>query len=341
MGWLKRMSTSVSGPNLHSMRHLYLTSVRPIISYACAAWFTLSVDPDNPYPLKDALIQRLDTLQTNCLRSIAGAFKTTSNLPLHKELNIPPIAVYLQEKAMAHRARNYKSDDYKLLRSKTERFPHKATLNCFKRHPLLELYKAAGSLRDCAKAWWLDQNDTVFWENPVSQGEAITKYMKRQALLLCRELWEEFKSNEKKYRDTRIRKTTLGVQRRPVATMGDWGPRNLKRYRGLNRAQSTILIQMRTGFIGLNSFLYPKGVSLLFSPFLPLPPTPPCLPTPFTIGFFFLSRRFYPTSITSLLSCPLSTISALLSFRGLSDIAPPVIACRHKHVSLQPRCPHS
>ncbi|OBR04425.1 reverse transcriptase [Colletotrichum higginsianum IMI 349063] len=168
--------------------------------------------------------------------------------------------MYLQEKAMAHRARNYESDDYELLRRKTERFPHKATLNCFKRHPLLELYEAAGSLRDCAKAWWLDQNDTVFWENPVSQGEAITKYMKRQALLLCRELWEEFQSNEKKYWDTRIRKTTLGVQRRPVATMGDWGPRNLKRYRGLNRAQSTILIQMRTGFIGLNSFLYPKGL---------------------------------------------------------------------------------
>ncbi|GJC99064.1 zinc knuckle [Colletotrichum higginsianum] len=141
MGWLKRMSTSVSGPNLHSMRHLYLTSVRPIISYACAAWFTLSADPKNPYPLKDGLIQRLDTLQTNCLRSIAGAFKTTSNLPLHKELNIPPIAVYLQEKATAHRARNYESDDYKLLLSKTERFPHKATLNCFKRHPLFESAK--------------------------------------------------------------------------------------------------------------------------------------------------------------------------------------------------------
>ncbi|WQF84373.1 hypothetical protein CDEST_09387 [Colletotrichum destructivum] len=42
--------------------------------------------------------------------------------------------------------------------------------------------------------------------------------------------------------------------------MGGWGPRNLKRYRGLHRAQSTILIQMRTGFIGLNSFLYPKGM---------------------------------------------------------------------------------
>ncbi|WQF84374.1 hypothetical protein CDEST_09388 [Colletotrichum destructivum] len=99
---------------------------------------------------------------------------------------------------MAHRARNYESDDYKLLLSKTERFPHKPTLNCFKRHPLFELYEAAGRLRDCAKAWWLDQNDTAFWENSVSQGEAITKYMKRQAFLLCRELWTKFQSNEEK-----------------------------------------------------------------------------------------------------------------------------------------------
>ncbi|KAK1991237.1 hypothetical protein LX36DRAFT_561883, partial [Colletotrichum falcatum] len=47
----------------------------------------------------------------------------------------------------------------------------------------------------------------------------------------------------------------------PQALLGGWGRRNIKRYEGLSRAQSTILLHCRTGLIGLNACLHSLNAS--------------------------------------------------------------------------------
>ncbi|KAG7044325.1 Zinc knuckle [Colletotrichum scovillei] len=102
MEWIKRMSKSIWGPSLERMRELYLSSVRPIISYACPVWFVLGNSASRLYQTKQKLIHELRSLQSECLAFVAGAFRRTSSLMLHKELFVMPIAVYLHQLAMAH-----------------------------------------------------------------------------------------------------------------------------------------------------------------------------------------------------------------------------------------------
>lgn len=42
----------------------------------------------------------------------------------------------------------------------------------------------------------------------------------------------------------------------PAALVKDWVPASLKYYKGLSRAQSTMLLQCRTECIGLNDYLF-------------------------------------------------------------------------------------
>ncbi|KAF5517530.1 putative RNA-directed DNA polymerase from transposon X-element [Colletotrichum aenigma] len=106
LGFLKRISSSVMGPNLIDMRRLYITSVRPIITYACACWFVLADGKGQPFRITKKLIARLDRLQRECLVEISGAYSQTPVMVLQKELNIEPIEVALHRIATAHRVRN-------------------------------------------------------------------------------------------------------------------------------------------------------------------------------------------------------------------------------------------
>ncbi|KAF4478276.1 hypothetical protein CGGC5_v014021 [Colletotrichum fructicola Nara gc5] len=74
LGFLKRISSSVMGPNLIDMRRLYITSVRPIITYACACWFVLADGKGQQFRITKKLIARLDRLQRECLVNISGAY---------------------------------------------------------------------------------------------------------------------------------------------------------------------------------------------------------------------------------------------------------------------------
>ncbi|KAF4813436.1 putative RNA-directed DNA polymerase from transposon X-element [Colletotrichum siamense] len=235
MDYMKRKISSVSGPSLLKMCQLYATSIRPIIAYACPVWFVVPSIEAKGYGLNQTLIDKLDAIQTGCLRVFAGVFSKTSSLPLHKEVNMEPIAVYLQRMAMSHRACNSMTEDGKLLIGKTTKFPFKSTRSpCFKKQPYFKLYQAASRLADKAKDQYLSKNLPDVWDNAVDRRIAINEYLEAQSDTLCR---------------------------------GDWGASNLKRHQHLTRVESTIILRCRTGFIGLNSYLYKR--TLADSPMCP------------------------------------------------------------------------
>lgn len=253
LGWLRGMSRSTWGPGLMQMRQLYITSIRPIITNACPVWFTNEINQE--------LINRLDSLQCLCLRAIAGAFKSTSGPQLQKELHIQPIAVHLQRLASCHRARNIFTRDFELLDN--HYFPHKQKLKFLESHSYRILYDRARGLVDDAEEA-LRQSDDKLKDvpfddmDPYRRSGFITKHIRSQAELLADETWQEH------CKTSATRKhAPNGVCDRPVAAQGTWGKHNLKRFKGLSRAQGTILIQCRTGFIGLNTFLRPRTVCLL------------------------------------------------------------------------------
>ncbi|KAK2051893.1 hypothetical protein LY76DRAFT_368964 [Colletotrichum caudatum] len=64
----------------------------------------------------------------------------------------------------------------------------------------------------------------------------------------------------KRYLEKRSFTYSLFNQNPPVL-VGELGALNLKRYKGLSRAQSTILLHCRTGIIGLNATLHHRHLS--------------------------------------------------------------------------------
>ncbi|KAF4901311.1 RNA-directed DNA polymerase from mobile element jockey, partial [Colletotrichum viniferum] len=254
---LKRMSTSVSGPNLLHMRQLYLSTIRPIISYACPAWFMLGNDSSKTYNFRQPYIHRLDNLQNECLVTVAGAYKKAPTVPLHKELHVDPIAVYLQRVAMSHRARNIFTDDYDLIN--TTSFPFKREMTFLKSHPYKIDYDHARELVQEAEQQLRESKPgladaTLVDMDPRKRSQVVNRYIRAQAALLSEHLWKAYRD-----RPRPSRTVAYGLRGRPVAAEGKWGAFNLKRYKGLSRAQSSILIQCRTGYIGLKAFLHPKN----------------------------------------------------------------------------------
>ncbi|KAF4900995.1 RNA-directed DNA polymerase from mobile element jockey [Colletotrichum viniferum] len=259
MDYMKRKISSVSGPSLLKMCQLYATSIRPVIAYACPVWFVVSSIEAKGYGLNQTLIDKLDAIQTGCLRVFAGVFSKTSSLPLHKEVNMEPIAVYLQRMAMSHRACNSMAEDGKLLIGKTTKFPFKSTRSpCFKKQPYFKLYQAASRLAEKAKDQYLSKNLPDVWDNAVDRRIAINEYLEAQSDTLCRYIWWWFKEKRKR-RSTR--QSWYGTHCRPLATGGDWGASNLKRHQHLTRVESTIVLHCRTGLIGLNSYLYRRKLA--------------------------------------------------------------------------------
>ncbi|KAK2730780.1 hypothetical protein CKAH01_09403 [Colletotrichum kahawae] len=168
--------------------------------------------------------------------------------------------------AMSHRARNSMAEDGKLLIEKTNKFPFKSTdSRCFENQPYFKLYQAASRLAEKAKVQYLSKNLPDVWDNAVDRGIAINEYLEAQSDILCRYIWWKFKEKRKR-RSTR--QSWYGTHCRPLATGGDWGAFNLKRHQHLTRVESTIILHCRTGFIGLNSYLYKRTIS----------PTHPCVP---------------------------------------------------------------
>ncbi|KAF3808262.1 hypothetical protein GCG54_00006881 [Colletotrichum gloeosporioides] len=256
---LKRMSTSVSGPNLLHMRQLYLSTIRPIISYACPAWFMLGNDSSTTYNFRQPYIHRLDNLQNECLVTVAGAYKKAPTVPLHKELHVDPIAVYLQRVAMSHRARNIFTDDYDLIN--TTSFPFKREMTFLKSHPYKIDYDHARELVEEAEQQLRESKPgladaTLIDMDPRKRSQVVNRYIREQATLLSEHLWKAYRD-----RPRPSRTVAYGLRGRPVAAEGKWGAFNLKRFKGLSRAQSSILIQCRTGYIGLKAFLHPKNLA--------------------------------------------------------------------------------
>lgn len=89
---LQCVSGPTWGPSLLKMRHLYLTKIRPIITYGCAVWFLRGSDVK--WNLTDTLMRKLESIQYQCLMRVAGAFKGTPRQYLLQELYIEPLEVH-------------------------------------------------------------------------------------------------------------------------------------------------------------------------------------------------------------------------------------------------------
>lgn len=239
---LQWTSSSVRGHNLVGMRRMYLAMVQSILTYAAPVWgFRPRVETSCPQ-INANLLHELDKWQQQCLRFIAGAFKSTPRMVIYKELFVHKLSDVLYYKALEHYALNVSSVHMTIFHGDPQDGDKGA---------LYAVAAEAQKLLDPARKRFEKRHDPKkkpgAWEDSKyaeDRKRAIKKEAKKQLNDCSAAAWKayqaEFKSDFNLYN---------------FALNGDWGPENLERYKKLNRKQCTILLQCRTGFIGLQKYL--------------------------------------------------------------------------------------
>ncbi|KAF4977138.1 hypothetical protein FDECE_18391 [Fusarium decemcellulare] len=248
MRYLRRIAGATWGPSLVRMRQLYAMKIRPIITYACGAWFVFSHQVQFIWSLSKQQIHQLERLQHRCLRWVAaaGAFGNTCGKVLEKELHIESLEVLLDRLAMTQRATVLESPEHMLLvfiRGRPRPGRDART------HPYHELDAFASVLRAAALMHLVsvngEEDSRKRWANPIGRDAVIRAYAKQEATVRSAERWDQ-------YRDERVQKG----KRQIPAVVENWGKKSLGYYSTLTRAECTMLLQCRTEFIGFNSHLF-------------------------------------------------------------------------------------
>ncbi|KAF5620098.1 hypothetical protein F52700_11418 [Fusarium sp. NRRL 52700] len=292
LGYLSIISKRTTGPTLQTMRLYYLTMIRPVITYACGAWFfrqRVGDKGDCPvkYGLKDDQIKQLMSLHKECLTKVSGAVLDTAAEMMEKDLFVENImevhcmrTVKKEQGASAKeitqrdreqgigpgaggRGNRMMPGDKETSLASTKKKSGKAPRNNKTPYQILDaearkIYEAVKKGRDDKASVNLNPNEVVKakerWADHKKRSEIIKAWVKNIDTKECEARW-------KRYVEQRKGKRVDGGRspkdlRLPVALTEDWGRKNLEYYSGMTRAQSTMLFACRTERIGLRKYLH-------------------------------------------------------------------------------------
>lgn len=238
----KAIQAPTWGLSLSRMRMLYIREIQPILSYGCAAWFVHSQSSQSTkkkqYLLNKNTLEAIDAIQRECLAQISGSFAQTNRNILHRELHLKPASIWLEQRAKVARA-------WKYVDGKTRK----------DYHPYDLLYKEAEACHDAAMK--AHRQPPTLTSSQIR--EAIRAEAKKHSENQAREWWQEFQRQRKVER--------VGRDHEVVGARGEWSDEAFNAHAKLTRAQSTMLIQLRTERIGLRQFLNKMRVCpVLFPP---------------------------------------------------------------------------
>ena len=248
MGYLSRLFGPTWGTNLHQMRNLYVSKVRTTISYGCAAWLVPKFSKRKiQYTISKANLKKLEAFQNWCLSWISSAKVQTNQKVIRKELFIDSIKIYLRRLVLAQWARQVETAEsdamakirMKLPKSKRQLHPY---------HVLAEVgrdrFAQVCRVTGLEEASQPGTCPVEVWKSRKKSDKRLNRSVALSATQRSSKEWAEYVQEK---RDS-CRK------HQPVVVQHGWGKDNLKWYKSLSRAQSTMLIHYRTEKIELNSY---------------------------------------------------------------------------------------
>jgi len=251
----KRFTGPTWGADLIRNRQLYYGKILPTIAYAAPAWFTcIPSVPYHPeatpltYGISTEALKILDSLQIECMLALSGARRLTNAKVLEKEMHILPIVLQLHRISMTHRLRWHHSPEYVAMSnirlSTSGRLPLPAksiglSNAVLQTHPYQVLRRCV-QLDEARLRAGVGAAFDKRWKDINKRTVMIKEYYDNIVHYIAGLEWKQVQ-----------RRRNFHNKFKHPAYEAAWMDHSLRFYNGLTRAQSSILIMMRTGNIAL------------------------------------------------------------------------------------------
>ena len=240
---LTKIAASTWGCTLARAREVYTKVVRSAIAYGASAYHT----PAGPaYGPPRGIARELLTIQSSCLRVVAGAYRATPIRSLETETWVPPLDLYLNRRVADFKERLSQTGATAALQIARRRVA-RATLNRQDRR--------AGKIipTDSRHGGGMDTTARAEW-----RADWLGEHIAEGAL-------------ERDWRERWQQQLDKAMQERPSrdiepADYPDFTEEALLKHRGLQKHESSLIVQIQTGKIGLRAFLYTRGVPGVSTP---------------------------------------------------------------------------
>jgi len=232
------------GFSLLRAREVYTKVIRVAIAYGAPVFHTFTREGKKP----GGIARDLHREQSRCLRTVAGAYKATAARTLETETFVPTLDLYLNSRAAQFESRLEQSGIGQLVKNSCKRVANrlKNRNGRFDHTPIF-----TRQTPDLGKQWLVAAQ---------AKPGATLRSRARAALL---QHWINRWTREAEARDSgQIR--NRGRQATPANSQPQKS--RLKLHHNLRKEESSLLIQIRTGKIGLRSFLFDKQVPEVITP---------------------------------------------------------------------------
>lgn len=242
---LKTLSGSVWGAPLARCRQVYLQAIRPALAYGAVAWLQL----DKAFSVRKGMAAKVQAIQGQCLRAVAGAYKATPTEALEAEVGVEPLDLYCSRKASVAATRHALSEA-----GKGTRLRVRAILTRRRKGKRRRARAAARASPLTRTLEWTTEKSGLKLEAQGASSEArkekaseILGKVRKAVTLFHRTRWKERWEKGKKGAHSRtlqpqLQKQVLGL------------------HKGLRKPLSSLIIQLRTGKVGLRAFLFQRRV---------------------------------------------------------------------------------
>jgi exonuclease III len=248
---LSRIAAKTWGPGLIRAREVYTKCIRSAIAYGASSFHTPTPVGGKPRGIATSLTKA----QNRSLRIVAGAYKATPIRSLETETWVPPLDLYLNKRvadferriqtpfeptsqrtpgSIIQKARNKVAERFRNLRRRGRR-----------RRPQPQEPTPTERAATAVEVW-------------ASQGSTTEEALE----IAWKNRWDaEYSTRRRGSPDRRLRTT------QPADDNPQFSDKTLRVHSCLKKAESSLLVQARTGAIGLRDFLFRTGVRGVATPY--------------------------------------------------------------------------
>jgi hypothetical protein len=214
-GALTRISASTWGATFVRSRLIYSSVVRPQLAYGASSWHSPTVSKAK------GVTAKLQLIQNKCLRTVAGAYRATPIAMLETETYTPPLDLYLDSRVAAFQTQLQESLVYQQIQKACQVIVRRTKVKARQR----DKYRTSGE----ARKEWAVARDQALGGDQVSRKAKLLRAWEARWNTLPHTTWDQIKRPPEK--------------------------RVLQLHAKLRKAESSMLVQLRSGRTGLAHFL--------------------------------------------------------------------------------------